>query len=96
MSGPASLVPFASLAMLLGYAALRTGSLLPGIVVHALLDVMTLAFFAGALSPSSRVLVASAAPVALVLGLMVAGRRLGFRRRLPAVIDLRELPRVAG
>lgn len=89
MTGATSIVSFASLAMLIGYVALRTGSLLPGIVVHVLLDIITLAYFAGALSASERVAVAATALSALVLGLMVAGRRLGFRRRVPSVIDLR-------
>jgi hypothetical protein len=95
MAGAASLLPFASLALLLGYVSMRTGSLVPGMLVHVLLDVVTLAFFAGAFSASERVAVAATALSALVLGLMVAGRRLGSRRRLPAVIDLRELPPVA-
>jgi len=90
MTGATSAVPFASLAMLLGYTALRTGSLLPGMIVHVLLDVVTLTFLAGAVSASSRALFAATALTALMLGLMMAGRRLGFRRRVPAVIDLRE------
>jgi len=90
MTGATSAVPFASLAMLLGYTALRTGSLLPGIIVHVLLDVVTLTFLAGAVSASSRALFAATALTALLLGLMMAGRRLGFRRRIPEVIDLRE------
>ncbi|MEX1006883.1 MAG: CPBP family intramembrane glutamic endopeptidase [Acidimicrobiia bacterium] len=90
MTGATSIVPFASLAMLLGYVTFRTGSLLPGIVVHVLLDVITLAYFAGELSASERVAVAATALTALVLGLMVAGRRLGLRRRVPSVIDLRD------
>ncbi len=95
MTGATSIVPFASLAMLLGYVALRTGSLLPGIVVHVLLDIITLAYFAGELSTSERVAGAATALTALVLGLMVAGRRLGLRRRVPSVIDLRDPAPVA-
>jgi len=89
MTGATSVVPFASLALLLGYTALRTGSLLPGMIVHVLLDVVTLTFLAGAVSASSRALFAATALTALLLGLMMAGRRLGFRRLMPAVIDLR-------
>jgi hypothetical protein len=89
MTNLTSVVPFASLAMLLGYTALRTGSLLPGMVVHLLLDVVTLTFLAGAVSASSRAMFAATTLTALMLGLMMAGRRLGFRRRVPAVIDLR-------
>ncbi|HXY90980.1 MAG TPA: CPBP family glutamic-type intramembrane protease [Acidimicrobiia bacterium] len=92
MTGAENVLPFASLAMLLGYVAFRTGSLLPGAVVHVLLDVVTLGFFAGVLSAPARAAVAAATLTALVLGLMIAGRRLGLRRRLPAVIDLREQP----
>jgi hypothetical protein len=95
MTGATSIVPFASLAVLLGYVALRTGSLLPGILVHVLLDVITLAYFAGELSAPARVSVAASALVALTLGFMVAGRRLGLRRRVPSVIDLRHLEPVA-
>ena len=91
MTGAASVVPFASLAVLLGYAALRTGSLLPGIVVHVLLDLVTLAYFADQISAPARAAVAATALTALVLGLMIAGRRLGLRRRVPAMIDLREV-----
>jgi CAAX prenyl protease-like protein len=95
MTGVTSAVPFASLAMLLGYTALRTGSLLPGMIVHVLLDIVTLTFLAGAVSASSRALFAATALTALMLGLMMAGRRLGFRRCIPAVIDLRESPDVS-
>ncbi len=95
MTGAASVVPFASLAVLLGYAAMRSGSLLPGIVVHVLLDLVTLAYFADQISASARAAVAATALTALVLGLMVAGRRLGLRRRLPSVIDLRDPEPVA-
>ena len=89
MTGAASVVPFASLAVLLGYAALRTGSLLPGIVVHVLLDLVALAYFADQISPPVRAAVAATVLTALVLGLMIAGRRLGLRRRVPTTIDLR-------
>jgi membrane protease YdiL (CAAX protease family) len=95
MTGATSIVPFASLALLLGYVALRTGSLLPGILVHVLLDVITLAYFAGELSTPERVSIAATGLVALVLGFMVAGRRLGLRRLMPSVIDLRHLEPVA-
>ena len=95
MTGATSIVPFASLAVLLGYIALRTGSLLPGILVHVLLDVITLAYFAGELSAPERVSIAASALIALTLGFMVAGRRLGLRRLVPSVIDLRHLEPVA-
>lgn len=89
MTGATSVAPFASLAVLLGYVALRTGSLLPAIVAHVFLDVVNLAHFAGQLSAAARGALAASALTALVLGLMVAGRRLGLRRPTPVEIDLR-------
>lgn len=90
MTGAANLFPFLSLAVLLGYVALRSGSLIPGFLVHVAMDLTALAYFAGDLSSTMRVLVDLGALVGLVLGLMLAGRRLGLRRRVPRVIDLRE------
>ena len=91
MRGVGTALPFASLAVLLGYAALRTGSILPGVVVHVLLDFAAIAFFADAMPASLRVLVASVLLGAITLGTLVAGRRLGLRRRIPHVIDLRDV-----
>ena len=76
-------------AVLLGYVALRSGSILPGFLVHVAIDLAALAFFAGELPAILRVLIDVGALVGVVLGLMVAGRRLGLRRRVPRVIDLR-------
>jgi len=90
MQGVGTALPFASLAVLLGYTALRTGSIIPGVVVHVLLDFAALAFFAGAMAPPLRLLVASLLLGGITLGTLVAGRRLGLRRRVPSVIDLRE------
>ena len=89
MTGAANIVPFLSLAVLLGYVALRSGSLLPGFLVHLTIDLAALAFFAGELSGTLRVVIDVGALVGVVLGLMLAGRRLGRRRRVPRVIDLR-------
>jgi hypothetical protein len=89
MTGAANLVPFLSLAVLLGYVALRSGSILPGFLVHLVIDLAALAFFAGELPAALRVMIDVGALVGLVLGLMLAGRRLGLRRRTPRVIDLR-------
>jgi hypothetical protein len=89
MTGVGNVVPFASLAVLLGYSALRTGSLVPAVAVHILLDLVALAFFAGALDATARLVAACAVLVVLAAGLMPAGRRLGLRSRTPAVIDLR-------
>jgi hypothetical protein len=90
MTGAANLVPFLSLGVLLGYVALRGGSILPGFLVHLAIDLAAFAFFAGELPGALRVLIDVGALVGLVLGLMLAGRRLGLRRRVPAVIDLRQ------
>jgi hypothetical protein len=90
MDGAVNVLPFVSLAVLLGYTALRSGSLLPGFLVHLTIDLAALAFFAGAMPNSLRVLVDVGALVGLELGLMLAGRRLGMRRRMPRVIDLRD------
>jgi hypothetical protein len=90
MDGAANVLPFLSLAVLLGYTALRSGSIIPGFLVHLTIDLAALAFFAGALPNSLRVVVDVGALIGLELGLMLAGRRLGMRRRMPRVIDLRE------
>jgi hypothetical protein len=95
MTGASSIVPFASLAVLLGYAALRTGSLLPAVLAHVVLDVLTLAFLAGEVRGPVRALAAATLLAALTLGVMVAGRRLALRRRVPVVIDLRERAPIA-
>ena len=90
MTGAANVVPFLSLAVLLGYVALRSGSILPGFLVH--LDhrprrarVLRRRVSRAPCACSIDV----GALVGLVLGLMLAGRRLGLRRRMPRVIDLR-------
>jgi CAAX prenyl protease-like protein len=90
MTGAANILPFLSLAVLLGYTALRSGSLIPGFLVHLTIDLAALAFFAEALPNSLRIAVDLGALIGLELGLMLAGRRLGMRRRMPRVIDLRE------
>ena len=94
MTGAASVLPFVSLAVLLGYVALRSGSLIPGFLVHLTIDLVAFAFFAGALPNSLRLGVDVGALIGLELGLMLAGRRLCLRRRMPRVIDLRD-PAVA-
>jgi hypothetical protein len=90
MDGAANVLPFLSLAVLLGYAALRSGSIVPGFLVHLAIDLAALAYFAGALPNVLRVLVDVGSLIGLALGLMLAGRRLGLRRRMPRVIDLRD------
>jgi len=95
MNGAANVLPFLSLAVLLGYTALRSGSIIPGFLVHLTIDLAALAYFAGALPNSLRLVVDVGALIGLELGLMLAGRRLGLRRRMPRVIDLREPSTVA-
>ena len=95
MDGAANMLPFFSLAVLLGYTALRSGSIIPGFLVHLTINLATFAFFAGALPNSLRIVVDVGSLIGLELGLMLAGRRLGMRRRMPRVIDLREPAPVA-
>lgn len=90
MKGVMSIVPFASLVMLLGYIGLRSGSLLPSFLAHVAIDLTALAFLTGSVSGTVRLAVDLTVLVIAVAALMVAGRRLGLRRRVPAVIDLRD------
>jgi membrane protease YdiL (CAAX protease family) len=92
MQGVGTVVPFASLAVLLGYVALRTGSVLPCVVVHVLLDLAALAYFDGSIGPPVRLAIACLLLGGVVLAMMPAGHRLGLRRRVPRVIDLRDTP----
>lgn len=78
-------LPFACLGMVLGYAMLRTGALLPAVVVHALLNLATIATFEGDMDPAVRSILAAALLLALVLGTVVAGRRLGIFRKVAIV-----------
>jgi len=77
--------PFICLGMVLGYAMLRTGALLPAVVVHALLNLATIATFEGDLNPGLRSILAATLLLSLVLGTVVAGRRLGIFRPVPVV-----------
>jgi membrane protease YdiL (CAAX protease family) len=76
-------LPFVALGMVLGYAMLRTGALLPAVVVHALLNLATIAAFKGEIPIALRSTLAAALLIALVLGTIVAGRRLGIFRLVP-------------
>ena len=78
-------LPFVCLGVVLGYAMLRTGALLPATVVHALLDLATIAAFSGEMSSELRMSMAATALMALLLGTVVAGRRLGIFRLVPVV-----------
>jgi membrane protease YdiL (CAAX protease family) len=85
MSNTLHALPFVCLGMVLGYAMLRTGALLPAVVVHALLNLATIAAFDGEISVALRTALAATTLVALVLGTVVAGRRLGIFRLVPVV-----------
>ncbi len=83
MSDTLHALPFVCLGMVLGYAVLRTGALLPAVVVHALLNLATIAAFSGEISVALRTCLSATALIALVLGTVVAGRRLGIFRPVP-------------
>ncbi len=83
MSDTFHAVPFACLGVVLGYAVLRTGALLPATVVHALLNLTTIAALDGAVSVHLRSAIAALALITLVLATIVAGMRLGILRRMP-------------
>ena len=91
MTSLATAVSFASLALLLGYIVLRTGAVWPAVLVHALLNLTTIAARRGASPAALRLVIAATALGALVAAADVAGRRLGIRTRVPTVIDLSAL-----
>lgn len=91
MSDALHALPFACLGVVLGYAVLRTGALFPAAVVHALLNLATIAALAGTISIELRTGLAATALVALVLGTTVAGMRLGILRRV--VLDPAKAPK---
>jgi len=83
MSDTLHALPFACLGVVLGYAVLRTGALLPAVIVHALLNLATIAALDGRVSPAVRTGLAASALLALVLATIVAGMRLGILRPVP-------------
>jgi hypothetical protein len=85
MSDTLHALPFACLGVVLGYAVLRTGALLPAAVVHSVLNLATIAAISGSISFELRTALSASALVALVLGTTVAGMRLGILKRV--VID---------
>ena len=89
MSSTLTALPFASLGVVLGYAVLRTGALLPAVVVHSFLNIATIAVLVGDVSIGMRTSFAGVALIALVSGTIVAGLRLGILRKAPASVDLR-------
>jgi membrane protease YdiL (CAAX protease family) len=88
MSDALHALPFASLGLVLGYAVLRTGALVPATIVHTLLNLVTLAVLQGRMSVASRNALSAAALLALVAGTVVAGLRLGVLRRRPVEVQL--------
>lgn len=93
MSSTLHALPFACLGVVLGYAVLRTGALFPAAVVHSVLNLATIAAISGTISPNLRILLATSALLALVLGTTVAGLRLGILRRV--VLDPAKSQRAA-
>jgi membrane protease YdiL (CAAX protease family) len=83
MSSTSDALPFISLGMVLGYVVLRTGALFPAVVVHASLNLVTIADLHTASESTWRAAFAATALVALALGTIVAGLRLGMLQRFP-------------
>ena len=85
MSDTLHAVPFVSLGIVLGYVVLRTGALLPAAVVHALLNLATIAADTGHAPIALRTALSAAALLALLAGTIVAGWRLGILRKVEPV-----------
>jgi hypothetical protein len=64
-------------------AIVASGVVFTAVVVHALLNLATIAAFTGEMSLAVRTTLSAAVLVALVLGTVVAGRRLGILRQVP-------------
>jgi membrane protease YdiL (CAAX protease family) len=88
-------LPFAALGLVLGYAVLRTGALVPATIAHALLNFATVAALTGEAALLWRNALSATVLVALITGTVVAGLRLGILRREPTVVDLTAVDRVA-
>lgn len=82
MSDTLHAVPFVSLGVVFGYVVLRTGALLPAAMVHALLNLATIAAVYEATPIMFRTALAATALLALIAGTIVAGRRLGILRQV--------------
>ena len=93
MSDTLHALPFACLGVVLGYAVLRTGALFPATVVHAVLNLATIAAISGTISTEWRTALSASALLALVLGTIVAGMRLGILRKV--VLDPAKSPQLA-
>lgn len=95
ITGATTSVSFASLGLVLGYTVLRTGAIWPAVMVHALLNLTTIAAWDHQGLAELRVGIAGVALLALVAAAEVAGRRLGLRVRVPTVVDLHAVHREA-
>ncbi len=73
-------VPFLAVGTLLSYVFLRTGNVLAGLLVHAVLNLATVAYLVGILPRAAWALVVIAALGCFALGAERAGRRLGLVR----------------
>jgi membrane protease YdiL (CAAX protease family) len=93
MAGVLTVVPFASLALVLGWVVLRTGALWPTVAAHAVLNLVTIGVLVTDGSALLRLGVGGAALLGLVAAADVAGRRSGRLRPVPSVIDLTAVPR---
>ena len=88
MQGVTTVLPFASLAIVLGWVVLRTGAVWTTIVAHSLLNLATMTVLADGAPVALSAALAAATLVALVAAADLAGRRDGRLRPVPSVIDL--------
>jgi membrane protease YdiL (CAAX protease family) len=91
MRGGMTMLPFASLSLLLGYVVLRTGAVWPAIVTHALLNLITLVALSRPDPSPLRLVFAAVTLGSFIVAADVAGRRRGRVNRIPSVIDLEAL-----
>ena len=82
MSSATRALPFAALGIILAYAVLRTGALLPAVVTHALLNLVTIAALTGNVADGWRAAFAAVLLVTLIFATVVAGVRLGMLKRI--------------
>lgn len=87
-SGVAPIVPFVSLALVLGWVMLRTGALWPTVAAHAILNLVTISVLVSGAAGVLRLGVGGVTLVGLIIGADLAGRRAGRLRLVPSVIDL--------
>lgn len=78
------LVPFIAIALLLTYVVLRTGDLLPGMLVHVLLNLATVCYLADAMPREVWALTVVVGLGGYAWGAERAGRRLGVVLPVPA------------